>query len=270
MSAEDNQPDWDRIAEKFDLWLPQLEPVGDALLDALDARPGERILDLASGTGEPALSLARQLRGQAEILGVDSAEGMVRVARSKVAREGLQGIGFQTMPAEQLDFPDNHFDRILCRFGVMLFQNPLAGVKEMYRVLRPGGRFAIAVWSSPETMPTLYWSYEAFKDRLHDDLHPPLAKVTSLGHPGRLAELLSAGGFSDYVIDPRRFDYQFDSFEDYWNTVEASDILRQQYDALPSAEHAAVRDEIGRLARDFVHDGRLTIPHEYLLASGRK
>lgn len=270
MSAEDNQPDWDKIAEKFDLWLPQLAPVGDALLNALDAQAGDRILDLASGTGEPALSLARRMKGQANILGVDSARGMIRVAQNKVDSEGLQGIRFQSMPAEQLDFPTDHFNRVLCRFGVMLFQDPLQGLKEMHRVLRPGGQFALAVWSTAETMPTMYWAWHVLKDRLAEDLHPPLAKVTSLGQPGILEGLLNAAGFSDYSIEPLRFDYQFDSFDAYWDTVEASDILKQQYDALPAEEHASLRDEIGRFARDFVKDGQLVVPHEYLLATGRK
>ena len=107
MSAEDNQPDWNRIAEKFDIWLPQIAPVGEALLDSLDIVPGDRVLDLASGTGEPALTLARRNRGDIEIVGIDSAEGMVRVAQAKVGAENLSGIRFECMPAEDLRFADH-------------------------------------------------------------------------------------------------------------------------------------------------------------------
>src|SRR4030067_605673 len=110
MSATNNQPDWDKIAEKFDLWLPHIAPVGETLLAALDAQPGERILDLASGTGEPALTLARRLKGHTNILGVDAADGTVRVAQAKVARDRLPGISFQCRPAEKLAFGDNSFD----------------------------------------------------------------------------------------------------------------------------------------------------------------
>jgi ubiquinone/menaquinone biosynthesis C-methylase UbiE len=270
MSAKNNQPDWDKIAEKFDLWLPHIAPVGEALLAALDAKPGERIIDLASGTGEPALTLARRMKGHTHILGVDAADGMVRVAQAKVTKERLPGISFQCMPAEKLTFEDNHFDRALCRFGVMLFADPLQGLKEMRRVLRPGGRFALAVWSTPETMPTMHWSSQVFSERLPEDLHPPLAKITSLGAPGLLEDLLSTAGFSGFSVVRKIFDYQFKSFDDYWDTVEASDILKQQYDALPQNERNKIRDEVGRFARDFVHDGRLSIPHEYLVASGVK
>jgi ubiquinone/menaquinone biosynthesis C-methylase UbiE len=270
MSAKNNQPDWGSIAEKFDMWLPHIAPVGEALLAALDARPGERILDLASGTGEPALTLARRLKGHATITGIDAADGMVQVAQAKVARERLPGITFQCMAAEQLSFADNRFDRVLCRFGVMLFDDPLQGLKEMQRVLKPDGRFALAVWSTPEAMPVMHWAYETFKTRLPEDLHPPLAKVTSLGAPGLLQDLLNEAGFTAFTVERKAFDYQFESFEEMWDTVEASDILKQQYDALPQSERGKIRDEVGRFARDFIHNGQLRVPHEYLVASGTK
>ncbi|MDH5487910.1 MAG: class I SAM-dependent methyltransferase [Gammaproteobacteria bacterium] len=270
MSAKNNQPDWNMIAEKFDMWLPHIAPVGEVLLAALEAKPGERILDLASGTGEPALTLARRLKGHATIIGIDAADGMVQVAQAKVMKEKLQGISFHCMPAEQLAYHDNSFDRILCRFGVMLFNDPLQGMREMRRALKPGGRFAIAVWSTPEAMPVMHWAYETFKTRLPEDLHPPLAKVTSLGAPGLLQDLLNEAGFAGFSVERRAFDYQFGSFEELWDTVEASDILKQQYDALPQNERGKIRDEVGRFARDFIHDGQLRIPHEYLVAAGNK
>ena len=269
MTAKNNQPDWDKIAEKFDIFLPQIAPVGEALLEALDARPGDKVLDLASGTGEPALTLARR-QPHVRITGIDAAEGMVRVAQKKVAVERLSNIAFSAMPAERLTYGDNEFDKILCRFGVMLFQDPPQGCREMHRVLKPGGRFALAVWSTPETMTTMQWAMQVFKDRVPEEHQPPLAKVTSLGHPGILDELLRGAGFSAFQVTPHRFDYQFASFEEYWHLMEASDILKQQFDALPAAARHTIRDEIARFARDFHTDRGLVIPHEYLLAVGTK
>ncbi len=270
MSAEDNQPDWDKIAEKFDVWLPQLAPVGNALLKKLDAQPGEHIIDLGSGTGEPALSLARNMAGKIRITGIDAAQGMVKVAQEKVSNEQLEGIEFLTMSAEQLDFEDELFDRALCRFGVMLFEDPLRGLKEMYRVLKPDGHFALAVWSTPETMVTLYWSYEVFKHRVHEDFYPPLAKVTSLGSPGKIEALLREVGFKQFIVTPVTFHYEFESFDAYWDAIEASDILKIQYDALPADQRHEIRDEVGHFAREFISDGKLIIPHEYLLITGSK
>ncbi len=270
MSKETNQPDWDKIAEKFDIWLPAIQPVGDALLEALDVRAGDNVLDVASGTGEPALSLARQMGDDVSITGVDAADGMVNVAQSKVEKEGLNSIRFRCMPAEKLDFEDNHFDRVLCRFGVMLFEDSQTGLNEMQRVLKPGGRAAIAVWSTPETMPTLCWAYEVFKHRIPEDEYPPLIKVTSLSGVGVLDEMLDKAGFSQYTIENHSFNYEFASFDAYWQAVEDSDILKQQYEALPEAERGAIRDEVARFAKDFISDRGLVIPHEYLLAVATK
>jgi len=270
MSEKDNQPNWGEIAEKFDIWLPQLAPVGEALLETLAAKNGDRILDLGSGTGEPALSLARKMNGQVSIIGIDAAQGMVKVAQKKVIDEKLPGIEFQTMPAESISFDDNHFDRALCRFGVMLFEDPLKGLQEMHRVLKPGGHFSLAVWSTPETMLTLYWTYEVFKHRIAEDLYPPLKKVTSLGAPGLMETLLKEAGFDDFNVESITFHYKFESFDAYWDAVEASDILKMQYDALPDEERPQIRHEVGRFARDFIKDGVLVIPHDYLLVTGTK
>ena len=269
MSAQDNQPNWDKIAEKFDIWLPQLAPVGEAMLQALGAQNGDYILDVASGTGEPALTLARRTPN-ATILGIDSAAGMANVAQNKVIKEGLNNISFQTMPAENMAFVDETFDRLLCRFGVMLFDNAMQGLKEMHRVLKNSGRFSLAVWSTPETMLSLYWTYEVFKNRIPEDYYPPLAKVTSLGAPGAMEDFLVEAGFNDFNIEKKTIHYEFESFETYWDLMEASDILKMQYDALPDDQRHEVRDEVGRFARDFIKDGRLSIPHEYLLVSGNK
>lgn len=269
MSNKGNQPDWDKIAEKFDVFLPQIAPVGEALLRALAVAPGDKVLDLASGTGEPALTLARR-QPHAVITGIDAAEGMVRVAQKKVAAERLTNVSFRAMPAERLDFADASFDKALCRFGVMLFEDPLKGCREIHRVLKPGGAFAFAVWGTPETMTTMSWAARAFKGRVPEEHQPPLEKVTSLGRPGVLDALLKTAGFAEFAVTPHRFDYQYESFEAYWSAMEASDILRQQFNAMPIAEQASVRDEIARFARDFQTDHGLVIPHEYLLVAGHK
>lgn len=263
------QPDWEKIAEKFDLWLPQIAPVGEALIAALPVQPGDKVLDVASGTGEPALTLARR-NPHIQITGIDAAPAMARVAQNKVHTERLNNITFGAMPAEKMEFADNSFDKLLCRFGVMLFADSQQGLKEMQRVLKPCGRFALAVWSTPETMTTMNWAHTAFKPRLPEEQLPAIGKITSLGTPGILEKMLEEAGFNDFTIERKRFDYQFASFDEYWQLIEASDIMKQQFDALPAEQRNEVRDEVAGFARDFQTGNGLAIPHEYLLASGQK
>ena len=264
-----NQPDWDTLAEKFDLWLPHIAPVGEALLSALCFQPGDAILDVASGTGEPALTAAKR-NPHCKFTGVDAAAGMVRAAQNKCREAHLDNLQFQTMAAENLQFPDNSFDTIICRFGVMLFEDSQLGLKEMQRVLKPDGRFALAVWGRPEGFTTFNWSYQAFKGRIPEKDEPAIDKVTSLSAPGVLETLLNNAGFKDFTIEPQHFDYQFQSIYEYWNIVEKSDIMKQQFDALPENERGNVRNEVARFAHDFQTENGLVIPHEYILASGTK
>lgn len=265
-----NQPDWDKIAEKFDLWLPHIAPVGEILLQKLDAQPGNRILDVASGTGEPALTLAQRMGKHVSIIGTDAAPGMVRVAQSKAQRLRLGHLQFETLKAEKMHFVDESFDRVLCRFGVMLFEDPQQGLNEIHRVLKPGGRYALSVWSTPETMPTMYWSYEVFKSKVPEHVHPPLPKVTSLGVPGLLDDMLRSAGFRDFAVERHTLHYQFASFNEFWSLVEATDILKAQYDALPQDARAGIRDEIAVYANAYQSEHGLKVPHEYLVAYGTR
>jgi len=270
MNAKNNQPDWHKIAEKFDMWLPYIKPVGDELLSALDAKVGDKILDVASGTGEPALTLAQQMGDDVEIIGVDAAQGMIDVAQEKVNKLGLKNISFTAMPAEKLDYETEQFDKVLCRFGVMLFEDPAAGVKEMCRVLKTGGNFALAVWAEAESMPTMHWSYLALKDKVPEELHPPVAKITSMGSPGVIESLLSDAGFNNVNVTRKTFYYQFNTFDDYWDIVEASDIMKMQFDALEDAERVVVRDEVAAFAQQHRSNNGFYIPHDYLLVVGAK
>ncbi|MDH5301738.1 MAG: methyltransferase domain-containing protein [Gammaproteobacteria bacterium] len=269
MSGADNQPDWQAIAEKFDLWLPQLEPVGEDLLRGLEPFSGDLILDVASGTGEPALTLAKQ-NPEVTVVGVDAAPAMAAVAQRKVDQAGLTNISFTAMAAESLDFPDSCFDRVLCRFGVMLFADPLKGLQEMHRVLKPSGRVALAVWATAETMTTMHWAQQVLADKLPEALHPPLQKATSLGADGVLDDLILAAGFSEYEIHEMPLFYRFDSFEQYWQLIEASDIMKMQFDALTPEVKNQVRDEVALFAQQYQESDGLVIPHAYLLAVAMK
>jgi ubiquinone/menaquinone biosynthesis C-methylase UbiE len=260
------QPDWNRIAQKFDLWLPYIAPVGEALIEQLDLHPRDRVLDLACGTGEPGLTLARRFGDEVGILGVDAAEGMIGAARTKVEKEGLRGIAFKVMPAEALALPDAGFDRALCRFGVMLFKDPVMGLTEMRRVLAPGGRFAVAVWG--DRMSAIEMAAKALRPHLPADAEPPFSKITSLGAPGALEAALEAAGFSGFTVTQHALDYRFESFEAYWDLVEESAMLADLMGQLNPAQRDAVRDEVASLATAYHAPEGLVLPHVYLVASG--
>jgi len=264
MSNDDNQPDWGVLAEKFDLWAPHIAPVGDALLAALDAQPGEHILDLASGTGEPALTLAKR-QPLVTIMGTDAADGMVQVAERKAREQQLDNLAFQTMAAEVLSFSDDHFDRISCRFGVMLFADSKAGLQQMHRVLKPGGRCALAVWDTLEGMTGVNWTHQVFKGRIPQSEQPPVEKIVSMSN-GVLEALLEKAGFSAIESQLNRFEYHFADFDAYWQNCVDSAIMKQQLDAVDAGQLDEVRDAFATLAKPYQTNDGLVIPHEYRLA----
>lgn len=267
--SKTNQPDWGKIAEKFDWWLPQIAPVGKLMLEKLQANPGELVLDIACGTGEPALSLA-QSSPDTRIIAIDAADAMVNVAKSKAEKLALGNIQFQTMRGEQLGFPDQHFDAVMSRFGVMFYDDHQQGISEIFRVLKPGGRFAFTVWHTAETMPAMNWNYLVFKDKIPADIWPPIDIACSLGGPGVLDDLLKQAGFSDFTVEKQKVSYEFNSFDQYWDNVEASGMLEIQFNAVSEKMHSHIRKEVAKLAEEYQRDDGLVIPHQYLIAHGVK
>lgn len=138
---------WNLAAGSYEaLWQAQLAPVQVRLLVATAARPGERVLDVACGTGLVSLAAAREVGPTGDLLGTDLSEHMVAVARQQAELQGLHQARFERMDAEQLELPDATFDAALCALGLMYLPRPEAALREMWRVLRSGGRMAIAIW----------------------------------------------------------------------------------------------------------------------------
>jgi ubiquinone/menaquinone biosynthesis C-methylase UbiE len=138
---------WDLAAGHYEaLWQAQLGPAQDGLLEAAALRPGESVLDVACGTGLVTLAAAAAVRPGGTVLGTDISEHMVDRARQQAAALGAGNVRFERMGAEDLDLPDGGFDVALCALGLMYLPEPEAALCELRRVLRPGGRIALAVW----------------------------------------------------------------------------------------------------------------------------
>src|SRR5256885_10157865 len=121
-------------------------PVTQALVEGGQIGGQHAVLDIATGPGEPALSVAALVGPKGKVFGIDPAPEMVAAARRAADRLGLQNIQFDVAFADQMPFPADTFDAVISRFGVMFFPSPVDGVREMLRVLKPGRRLALAVW----------------------------------------------------------------------------------------------------------------------------
>jgi ubiquinone/menaquinone biosynthesis C-methylase UbiE len=138
---------WDRAANDYELlWHAQLADVQSTLIALASPAPDEDVLDIASGTGLVAFDVARAVVPNGRVLGVDLSGRMVEVARQRAAEQQIPNCSFARMDAEALVLPDAGFDLALCALGLMYVPNPVQALREMWRVLRPGGRVGLAVW----------------------------------------------------------------------------------------------------------------------------
>jgi ubiquinone/menaquinone biosynthesis C-methylase UbiE len=138
---------WDLAADHYEsLWQAQLAPAQDALLAAAALQPGERALDIACGTGLVTLAAAAAVGAAGKVIGTDISEGMVTQAQKHALSAKAGNTRFRRMDAEQLDWPDADFDVVLCALGLMYLPDAEAAVREMRRVVRPGGRIVLAIW----------------------------------------------------------------------------------------------------------------------------
>lgn len=138
---------WDLAASNYEsLWQAQLADAQSEVLAHAAPAPGERVLDVACGTGLVAFAAARAVGPGGRVFGIDLAGQMVDAARQRGDARQLSNVGFARMDAEALDLPDAGFDVVLCALGLMYMPHPEEALREMRRVLRPGGRVCIAVW----------------------------------------------------------------------------------------------------------------------------
>jgi ubiquinone/menaquinone biosynthesis C-methylase UbiE len=147
---------WNESADAYIDWMRNLEPFRNDLVARLDAHPGEKVLDLGTGPGEPALTIARQVGPTGRVVGVDLSEKMIDIARRVAAARGATNTEFHAMDCADLTFPDGTFDAAISSFGFQIFTDPEKAAREAHRTLRPGGRIAVSVWSTGDRVPFLH------------------------------------------------------------------------------------------------------------------
>jgi ubiquinone/menaquinone biosynthesis C-methylase UbiE len=140
---------WDLAAAAYDrLWQDQLAPARAALMTCAGLIPGERVLDVACGTGITALEAAARVSPGGDVVGIDLSDRMIGMARGRALQEGCGNVGFERANAENLALPDGSFDAVLCALGLMYMPCPERALAEMRRELRPDGRIVLAVWGN--------------------------------------------------------------------------------------------------------------------------
>ncbi|HYH00126.1 MAG TPA: class I SAM-dependent methyltransferase [Terriglobales bacterium] len=168
----------------------------EAIVAEVQVEPGMAVLDIACGTGEPAISIATRLNGSGKVVGCDISPGPLKIAEQRASERGLANVEFVPADVHALPFADASFDRITCRLGVMFFADPARAFRELHRVLKPGARLTILAWG-PMQQPYFETTVGTILAHVPGATVPPSgAAMFKYGQPGTLSSALRAAGFA--------------------------------------------------------------------------
>lgn len=267
---------WNKDGAAWRRWNPTLDRwyggVTGRMLDLARIRTGQRILDIAAGAGEPAVSAAKRVGPGGHVLATDISEGIVELARQVAREQGLPQIETRAMDGEKLDLPDASFDAVLCRLGLMYMPHPVTALGEWRRVLKTGGRVAVVVFSTPDRND--WGALPASIIRRRAQLAPPAPGQPgpfSLGAPGVLEGLLRAAGFADPEVHAVPVPLKMPGAADYVRVArEAFGGFNAMMAHLPPRECESVWNEVESAMRCFESPGGFEAPGECLVGAATK
>ena len=189
---------WDKAAGYYEaFWQKQLYPAQQKLLEFASVKKGDKIIDIACGTGLVSFPAAEQTGDKGSVLANDISDKMIETGTAIAKEKKLANISFQRMDAEELQVTDNTYDIALCALGLMYFPDPLKAFKEMHRSLKPGGHAAVAVWGRRKNCG---WAevFEIVDKRVTSEVCP---MFFNLGNEGTLEQYMKAGGFKNITLE---------------------------------------------------------------------
>ncbi len=267
---------WNKDGAAWRRWTPALERwYGVAtrqMLDLARIQPGQRILDVAAGAGEPAVSAAERVGPSGYVLATDISEGIVELALQVARERGLKQIETRAMDGEKLDLSDASFDAVLCRLGLMYMPHPVTALREWRRVLRPGGRVAVAVFSTPDR--NSWGALPASIIRGRAQLPPPVSGQPGpfgLGGPGLLENVFRLAGFADPEVLAVPVPHRAASAAEYVRVArEAFGGFNAMMAHLPPQERESVWNEVEVAMRSFESPAGFEVPGECLVGAATK
>lgn len=246
------------------------EPVSRWMVDAIDPQPGQTVLELAAGVGDTGFLAAQRLGPGGRLICTDGAEAMLEAARRRAAELGLENVEFTAMEAEWIDAGTASVDAVLCRWGYMLLADPETALRETRRVLRSGGRLALAAWSAPADNPwAAHTQAELLARGLAERPEPAEPGMFAFAGPDAVADLLLGAGFQDLRLDTVDLLFEAPSF-DAWFEYQLD--ISPTFAGAMAAATPEQRDEVyegleGRLASFRAPDGALALPGRALVAA---
>src|SRR6266852_5745748 len=244
----------------------------EAILEAAHLRPGMRVLDLACGVGDPALSIAAEVAPSGRVTATDLGPGMISLAENLARKKGITNIEFRQASAESLPFPGESYDVLTCRFGIMFFPDLPKALRECFRVLKPGGRAAFVAWGKKEQP---FFTATAGIVLKHVPVPPPPPDPDGpspflFGERDRLRRALESAGFANVHEEDRIIPGRWSgSVEEYWEQfTEVAAPFRPLIEQLTNEQRAQARAESLLAVKKFWDGHEINLPLEIVIGSG--
>lgn len=273
---ETTRQQWQNAAAAWYRWTPTLQawlgPVTEAMVEMAQLKPGDRVLDLAAGAGEPSISAAQIVGPNGHVLATDISANILEFAALTARERGLTNYETRVMDGEKPDQPDDSFAAVLSRLGLIFFPDRAGALKNVRRVLQKGGRVVLAGYSTPDR--NRFFSIPITVIRRRAGLATPAPGMPgpfSLGAPGVMEAALREAGFGDVRTQTVQAPLRLSSIAEFVQFErEAFGALGEMLAGLTEAEKEAAWDEIEQELRAFEVDGAIDAPTELVVGAGTK
>jgi ubiquinone/menaquinone biosynthesis C-methylase UbiE len=258
---------WDKATDHYEpYWARQLEPARGRLLAMANLQAGERVLDVACGTGSVTFPAAKAVGSRGQVFGTDLSQRMIDTAREEAGKRGLVQTTFDRRGAKDLGFPESSFDAALCALGLMYIPGPLVAAKEMLRVLKPGGRAVAAVWGARDRCG---WAeiFPIVNSRVRTEVHPMFFQ---LGTADGLRLTFEAAGFTDLESDRISTRITYDSAEEALGAAFVGGPVALAYSRFDDQTREEAHAEYLASIETYRKGDGYEIPGEFVVARGVK
>jgi ubiquinone/menaquinone biosynthesis C-methylase UbiE len=270
--------DWNNFArmQASERWRIQSGLMGrdvtNAVVAEADVQPGMSVLDVASGTGEPAISIATQLNGTGHVVATDISADPLKIAAERAQQRGLTNIEFKPCDVHGLDFPDNSFDRITSRLGAMFFADIDKALSEIRRVLRPGGKVVLLTWG-PMSQPYFETTIGTLLRTIPNSTLPPSgAKMFRFGDPEYLSSLMKKTGFHNISARIETLPWTWrGTAQDVWGYFQSVTVpFKPLMDSIPQDCRSEIDQAVIEAIEKYRNGDQIVFTAKMVIAVGEK